>query len=545
MTTGVRKAFRSIYSRRRVSFGEGSFVIPAGTTHFHVTASVSTPLAGQVFTITVTALKFDNTVDATYAGTVHLTSSDGQAVLGADNTLTSGIGTFTCTLKTVGFQTITATDTVTGTINGAVVETVQSSVANHFSVLAASSTTAGSVIQVTVTALTANNAQSVLYVGTVQLTSSDGQAVLPSNAALVNGTGIFSVTLKTAGNQTVIATDVALPAITGTSANITVIAAPAVSMTVAAPPAVTLGSVFDFFVTVFDVYSNIAKGYAGTVHFTSSDGSAVLPGNGTLTNGRGLFTASLSTAGDQTLTATDTVNGSLTATSSAIAVSSTQVVDHFAVTSAGSVTAGSVLSVTVTAQDSSNATVAAYAGTVHFTSTDGQAVLPSNNTLVSGTRVFSVTLKTVVSQTITVRDTITSTIVGTDTVSVTPAAAASYLVDTPSTAITGTPSTITVTALDAYSNTATGYSGTVTFTSSDGSAVLPSDSVLVAGAKNFVVTFNTVGSQTVTATDTVTGTITGTSSAVAVSSSSNTATHFGMALGGASSAATHFGAVAA
>ena len=39
-----------------------------------------------------------------------------------------------------------------------------------------------------------------------------------------------------------------------------------------------------------------------------------------------------------------------------------------------------------------------------------------------------------------------------------------------------------MTALDQFNNTATGYSGTVHFTSSDGQAVLPSDSTLTNGA---------------------------------------------------------------
>jgi hypothetical protein len=45
---------------------------------------------------------------------------------------------------------------------------------------------------------------------------------LPANATLSDGSGAFSATLKTAGNQTITATDTANPAITGTSNAITV-----------------------------------------------------------------------------------------------------------------------------------------------------------------------------------------------------------------------------------------------------------------------------------------------------------------------------------
>ena len=41
----------------------------------------------------------------------------------------------------------------------------------------------------------------------------------------------------------------------------------------------------------------MATGYTGTVHFTSSDGAAVLPANSTLTNGVGTFSVTLKTAG--------------------------------------------------------------------------------------------------------------------------------------------------------------------------------------------------------------------------------------------------------
>jgi len=39
-----------------------------------------------------------------------------------------------------------------------------------------------------------------------------------------------------------------------------------------------------FTVTAKDPYSNTTTGYTGTVHFTSSDAQAVLPGNYTFTS---------------------------------------------------------------------------------------------------------------------------------------------------------------------------------------------------------------------------------------------------------------------
>lgn len=56
---------------------------------------------------------------------------------------------------------------------------------------------------------------------TVRITSSDSTAVLPPNAALVNGTNSFAVTLKNAGSQTVTAKDTS-GSETGTSSGITI-----------------------------------------------------------------------------------------------------------------------------------------------------------------------------------------------------------------------------------------------------------------------------------------------------------------------------------
>jgi hypothetical protein len=74
---------------------------------------------------------------------------------------------------------------------------------------------------------------------------------------------------------------------------------------------------------------------------------------------------------------------------------------------------GTPFNFTVTALDASNNTVPAYAGTVHFISSDPHAQLPANSTLVAGSKVFSATLATGGIQTITATDTTTATIAGT------------------------------------------------------------------------------------------------------------------------------------
>jgi hypothetical protein len=100
---------------------------------------------------------------------------------------------------------------------------------------------------------------------------------LPANNTLSNGAAVFSITLKTAGNQTVTATDTVSGSITGSSSAVSVAAAAATHFTVTAPASATAGSALNVTVTAVDTYGNVAAGYTGTVHFTSSDGAAVLP----------------------------------------------------------------------------------------------------------------------------------------------------------------------------------------------------------------------------------------------------------------------------
>src|SRR5580658_2464417 len=64
---------------------------------------------------------------------------------------------------------------------------------------------------------------------------------------------------------------------------------------------------------------------------------------------------------------------------------------HFAFTAPATAVAGTTFSFTATALDASNNTVTSYSGMVHFTSTDGQAVLPAHSTLTNGTGNFSAT----------------------------------------------------------------------------------------------------------------------------------------------------------
>lgn len=219
------------------------------TTHFSVTTASTPQTAGTAFNITVTALDASNVLVSTYAGTVQFASTDTQAVLPASSPLTHGTGTFSVILKTATSQaaptqSIAVSDTAgqlaPGAINSIVVNAAS---ASQFSVTGPATANAGAATSFTVTAQDPFGNTATTYSGTLRFTSSDAQAILPTNAKLTMGAGSFSVTLKTVGNQTTTATDVATPSITGT-ANITI---PPVSVMVSPPaPTVFLGATQTF-----------------------------------------------------------------------------------------------------------------------------------------------------------------------------------------------------------------------------------------------------------------------------------------------------------
>jgi hypothetical protein len=93
-----------------------------------------------------------------------------------------------------------------------------------------------------------------------------------------------------------------------------------IHLAVIAPSSATTEVPIQFTVTALDVNNNTVTGFTDPVTFTSSDASASLPGNMTLTNGVGVFSARFATAGSQTITATDSLHSAITGTSAPIAV---------------------------------------------------------------------------------------------------------------------------------------------------------------------------------------------------------------------------------
>src|SRR5206468_1423310 len=295
------------------------------------------------------------------------------------------------------------------------------------------------------------------------------------------------------------------------------------------PSSVTAGTAHNFTVTMTDTNGSTVTGYTGTVTFSSTDTKGVLPANYTFTStdaGVHIFSATLKIAGSQSLTAKDTVTSSITGSQSGITVIHGKA-NHLAVSRFPSkTTAGTAQSFRVTAQDPYGNTDTSYAGTVAFSSTDGQAVLPGNYTFTStdvGICTFSAALKTASSsQSLTVQDTTNVNVAsGTQSgITVNPAATNQLQVSGfPISLIAGTAANFTVTAKDPYGNTTPAYVGTVTFTSSDSQAVLPSSCTFTstdAGGHTFSATLKTVGTQSLSATDMASASMTGSQTGISV-----------------------------
>jgi hypothetical protein len=523
--------------------GASSTIVVAASAAFalKVTGFPSPTTAGVFQAFTVTAIDTFGNVAKSYAGVVHFSSSDGAASLPANHGLTLGVKAFSAALSTAGSQTITATDTVTGSIDGTSnTITVNPAPASHFVVSAPGTATAGNATGVTVTAEDPFGNVDTSYAGskTVAFTgpSSSPNATAPTYPATVGfsaGVGNASVSLFDAQSTTLTATQ---GSVSGTSSSIVVTAAAASQLAVTAPPSATAGDAMTVSVSGEDPYGNVDMTYAGTrtVAFagpsSSPDATApIYPANVSFSAGVGTASVTLFDAQSTTLTATQ---GPIAGVSNVIAVAA-GTASSFAVTGFPSQTiAGASHAFTVTALDSFGNTATSYAGTVAFTSSDPQAVLPANSTLTAGAGVFSAELRTPSTQTITATDTVNGSITGSSgTITAAPGAVTQFVVTTPADVTAGDAFDVTLTAEDSYGNVDPTYAGTdtVVFTgpSSSPDSTAPAYPVTVtfsAGTGTASVTLPDAQSTPLSATQ---GSITGTSNSIVVNPAA--AIEFGLA----------------
>jgi hypothetical protein len=231
------------------------------------------------------------------------------------------------------------------------------------------------------------------------------------------------VIFKTAGMQSITATDTVTASIKGSQTGIVVTVAALSKLVVSGITTPrTAGTTGSIRVTATDAYGNRIHGYLGTIHFTSSDAKAGLPANYAFTAadaGTHVFVANviLKTAATQSVTATDTVSATIKGSQTGIVVQPAGVKVLVVSGLTTPRTAGTTGSIRVTAVDTYGNRVPNYRGTIHFSCTDSSASLPADYTFTAadnGTHVFvaNVILRTSGSQWVRATDTATSTITG-------------------------------------------------------------------------------------------------------------------------------------
>jgi hypothetical protein len=209
-------------------------VSPAAASTLTVSDFPSPTTAGVSGGVLVTAMDAFGNVATGYRGTVHLTSSDSQAVLEADHTFTAadnGRYSFSATLRTAGVWSITATDTATMTITGMQSGIVVNPAATSGFVVAGYPSPTGRMEfhDFTVTAVDPFGNLTPSYTGTVTFSSDEGHADLPDDytfTAADAGTHTFSAAFNRFGTFYLAATDVVNPSITGMQSGIEVVNQP-------------------------------------------------------------------------------------------------------------------------------------------------------------------------------------------------------------------------------------------------------------------------------------------------------------------------------
>jgi hypothetical protein len=311
------------------------------------------------------------------------------------------------------------------------------------------------------------------------------------------------------------------------------------------PGTIKAGVSGGFTVTARNADGSTDTGYTGTITFSSTDptatfadaatGGSLLSGSSyTYTfvpgdNGTHQFTAVLTRAGTQSITATDATTAGFMGLEENIVVqpadASKVLVSGFSSPADAEVTGN----LGVTLEDPYGNIATGYTGTVKFSTTDARATIvdPASGNSVAlagftytftaadaGARSFSATLNTPGTQSITATDTANAALTGSESnIQVVPVTLVVSGFPSPTSA--GLGESFTVTAEDPSGNVATGYTGTIALSSSDTAATFADGysggplgnntftfTASDYGSYTFVATLNTAGTQSITATDT-------------------------------------------
>jgi hypothetical protein len=291
------------------------------------------------------------------------------------------------------------------------------------------------------------------------------------------------------------------------------------------PASASSGAAFNIYVEAQTAGGVMDPGYRGTATFASTAGSCVLPDPYTFDasdGGNNIFSFQIITPGVQDIFVSDaddpSISGSISILIEASAAAS------FSVSAPSSSSAGENSWITVTAKDQYNNIAVLYAGTISFSSTDSQAVLPPDVSFMPGDmgkKILPVVFRTKGTRTVSAFDLLDNSVNGTSNVTgVLSGPLNHFILDAPQAANIGVSFNFAVSAADQFNNPVDNYMGTVQFASGDSSASLPGNYTFVAsdyGSRVFLASLNSTGSWNISAADSTAPTVTGTSAGISVS----------------------------
>ena len=515
-----------------------SATVEVANPHLELTAPASVQ-AGVPVTVVLSAKDPSGNLVTSYRNQVTATSTDTAADLGGMSGYTftaedAGSHSFTVVFRTPGSRTITVIDS--GNTNRRVTGSAVQVLDTVLSVTAPSSTSAGAVTNIAISAKTASGEFVTGFRETIAVSSTDphfGGTGCDSFSFSEADAGVHVVScrLPSAGSQTVTATNVARLAHTATSSPIAVGETHLhLSLDPAAPSANQPATLT---VTAVDAADQTVTAFGDSVALTSSDaGFEAVPSTIVFTPADGgVKTATVTFSSDLAawLQVTDTGNPSR------YARISNKNTAGIVVTVPSPTYQGAETQVEIQILGPDGLPDPDFVGLVLLTSTDPHVSLISAyafDEADSGHAVFPVTFNTAGNQTINVNGG------GLSGTSAQVEVGAIHFVVTPdaSSVQAGTVSGVTVTVKDEDEDVVSGYSNTVAIRSTDPAAVIDETSyefvpATDGGIHHFAIMFETAGPASVTATD----------AAAQVSASGSLTvleTHFELTL---SSASTHAG----
>ncbi len=509
-----------------------------GDTHLVWVDAPTSVMAGAANSITLKAVDDSGNLVTNYTNAVTFPSSDpafniSPLDLGRNyytfKTADGGQKTFTVKFNTAGSQTATATDTSVSTRTAAFTAAVH--IVSFVWTPSTSSPAVGQALQANLS-IVDESGNPIAFAGQVKFTSSDPAfSISPLDLGRNyytftsgdNGQKTFTIRFATAGSQTLVATDNALPTRTATlSATVGQI-----YLQLLMPASTDAGAPVTATVRAVDGLGNLVP-YTGGVRFTSSDSHfSISPLDlgrdyytfTTADGGQHDFTLFLRSSGTQTLTARETA-----ATSRNAVASATVSPVHLAIATDYTTTnTGDTLGFTIRALRGDGSLATTFGDTVHFTSSDpgfhvSGADVNGNYTFTPGDfgmRQLGAVFASSGNRTI-------NAVWNGQTVTATVAVSSTHLeIAIPANAQSGVPTTVVVSARDSSGNLVTAFHDALRATSTDAQADLsaiegynfvPADN----GTHTFSVVLRAPGSRTITVRDASNSSRTTTSSAITV-----------------------------